>query len=288
MRKAMKLALVALMAISLCACAKTKDDEKPTATPAPTATPTPAIKAEQVNDPYGNNKPNTDGKTDSKSDATATATPAPTATPEPTEAPIDENDTSFKKSKMNLRILSSTSQEMSELDFDEMDELKYVLDARLVTFPSLNALEEDRFVEASSADELLSYINENNNIWKTADDVWVFQRTDFHHAHDYFYNISWVGMDDIHYFMVDLTTLLPTSVFEVDENKMFYNKDTKTLYLYFEEGLTYKTYVSQTDKGSAKRIEEEALTNRGILALNNGSDYEIEEIVLVKPFVLKR
>lgn len=282
MKKIIHLATITLLTFSLCSCAKTQNEATPTQSHIPTVIP--SIR-EDITD-----TPNNENMTDNEKKVT----PAPTPTPEPTTTPTPEpiayeDDTTFRTSNIKLRIVDSREKELSDLDYDEMDELsKYDLDICLITFPSLNALNEDRFEEANTAEELLNYINENDNIWKTDNDIWVFQKNEFHHTHDYFYNTSWLKKDDIHYFIAELTTFLPKNVLKVNEDKLYYNADTKILYLHFTEGLLYETYVSQTDKASAERIEKDALSNRGILAFNNESNYEIKEIVLVKPFLLKR
>lgn len=284
MKKIIHLATITLLTLSLCCCAKTHNEVTPTQSSTPTVT---LSLKEEPFDTLGN-ETTTDNEDETTTPPSATSEPTPeaTATPKPI---VDENDTAFRTTDIKLRIVDSREKELSDLNYDEMDELsKYDLDICLITFPSLNALNEDRFEEANTAEELLNYINENDNIWKTDNDIWVFQKNEFHHTHDYFYNTSWLKKDDIHYFIAELTTFLPKNVLKVNEDKLYYNADTKTLYLHFTEGLLYETYVSQTDKASAEQIEKEALSNRGILAFNNNSDYEIKEIVLVKPFLLKR
>lgn len=284
MKKILHLATITLLTLILCSCAKTQNETTPTSSSTPTVTL--SLKEEPLDTLSNETRTDNEAETTTPPSAVAKPTPETTATP---ESIVEENDTGFRKSDIKLRIVDSREKELSDLDYDEMDELsKYDLDICLITFPSLNTLNEDRFEEANSAEELLNYINENDNIWKTDDDIWIFQKKEFHHTHDYFYNISWLKKDDIHYFIAELTTFLPKKVLEVNEDKLYYNEDTKTLYLHFTEGLRYETYVSQTDKASAERIENEALSNRGILAFNNKNDYEIKEIVLVKPFLLKR
>ena len=268
MKKFLHLATITLLTLILCSCAKTQNETTPTSSSTPTVTL--SLKEEPLDTLSNETRTDNEPETTTPPSAVAKPTPETTATP---ESIVEENDTGFRKSDIKLRIVDSREKELSDLDYDEMDELsKYDLDICLITFPSLNALNEDRFEEANTAEELLNYINENDNIWKTDDDIWIFQKKEFHHTHDYFYNISWLKKDDIHYFIAELTTFLPKNVLEVNEDKLYYNEDTKTLYLHFTEGLRYETYVSQTDKASAERIENEALSNRGILAFNNNSD----------------
>jgi len=245
MRKAMRFAMVALMAVSLCACAKTTDT-KETATPAPTDASQP------------------------------TATPTPTATPK-------EEGTAFGHMNAKLRIADVFSKEITDLDYDKLDDLYYSLDVALVTFPSTNHIKEDRFVEAKTEEELLGYINEHNNIWNTKEDKWTFEKKNFSHGHDVFYNIQWRGKKDIHYFIIDAEALYPQEAYEIDDDMLYYDEGKKTLYLFYNIDFTYKDYVSMTDKISAEKIDKEAVSNRCVLALNYKDDGEIKEIVFVVP-----
>lgn len=301
-KKVFMLMSMAVLVLSLCACTTTTKDtpaessaegEKAAeATPEPTPQATPnSIKAEQVNDPFGDayaaeedKEPKEEVTEKTEEQKPVNNTTSDTEESEPVNNVVeDESIFAAPIAPVSYISIDDPKAEYLVQNLNKMRRWQMGFQTISTTFPSTKELTGDKCIQLSNVNELNAYFTEYNDIWATSEDELSATCKKYVYKHDWFYDQEIKSNEgNLQYYIIENPGFYPLAHYEVDESNIYYDETTKTVYITLFMGFDYEEYLEKFTKDMAEKVKAEAKSNRMLLVVNF-PDEEINEIVIVKP-----
>lgn len=287
-KKSFILVYLAILVLSLCACTSTSNEtvsqEVNEESDAATVTPEPSqgiVEEESASEIIVEDNDD-DMKTSEEGNETSSTT---SEVKEETVSDGVKDDSIFSKPIAPVSYIAVDDPKAKYLvqNVNNMRRWQMGFQTISTTFPSTKELSEDRCIQLSNADELNAYFEEYNDIWVESKDELTATCKKYVYEHDWFYDQEIKSSEgNLQYYIIENPGFYSLSHYEVDETNIYYDEETKTVYITLFMGFNYEEYLNKFNKSMAEKVKAEVKSNRMLLVVKF-PDEEIDEIVIVKP-----